>query len=103
MANIAKLMKQAAQMQRDMAQMQEKLAAQVVEAEAGGGAVKIAMTCGHEVVRLEIAPALLADPDPEFLADVLKAAINQVLQKVNETTRSEMGRLTGGMSIPGLM
>ncbi len=103
MPNIAKLMKQAAQMQRDMAQMQEQLASRVVEAEAGGGTVKVVMTCAHEITKVEISPALLEDPDAEFVAGVIKTAMNEALKKVTETTQGEMGRLTGGMSIPGIM
>ncbi|MCP5517498.1 MAG: YbaB/EbfC family nucleoid-associated protein [Verrucomicrobiales bacterium] len=103
MANIAKLMKQAAAMQRNMQQMQDELASRTVEAEAGGGAVKVTVTCGYEVTKIELSPALLQDPDPEFVAGAIKAAMNQALQKVSDTTREEMGRLTGGMSLPGLM
>lgn len=103
MANIAKLMKQAAAMQRNMQEIQEQLASRTVEAEAGGGAVKVTVTCGYEVTKVELSPTLLQDPDPAFVAEVVKAAMNQALQKVSETTREEMGRVTGGMNIPGLM
>lgn len=103
MANIAKLMKQAAQMQRDMQQAQEKLTELTVEAEAGGGAVKVVMSCANEVVSLTISPDLVASNDPKLLEDVVMSALNQAAEKVRETTASEMGRVTGGMNLPGLM
>ncbi|MCB1126342.1 MAG: YbaB/EbfC family nucleoid-associated protein [Verrucomicrobiae bacterium] len=103
MANIAKLMKQAAQMQRGMQEAQEKLAQTSVEAEAGGGAVKVVMSCANEVVSLTISPDLVASNDPKLLEDVVMSAMNQAAAKVRETTEREMGRVTGGMSIPGLM
>jgi DNA-binding YbaB/EbfC family protein len=103
MPNIAKLMKQAAQMQRDVQAAQQKLAETTVEAEAGGGAVKVVMTCAHQVRSLTIDPKLVAENDPKLLEDVILAALRQAGEKVEEVTKTEMGRVTGGLSLPGLM
>lgn len=96
-------MKQAALMQHDVQAAQQKLAQTTVEAEAGGGAVKVTMSGNHEVKRLTIAPELVASNDAKLVEDVVLAALQKATTQVEEVTSSEMGQVTGGLSLPGLM
>ena len=80
-ADIGQLMKQAQKMQAEMQKAQEELAELEVEGEAGGGLVRLVMTCRHEVRRVHIDPSLLAD-DRDMLEDVLVAAFNDAVRKV---------------------
>ncbi|MCI4441546.1 hypothetical protein EDC62_1135 [Tibeticola sediminis] len=96
---LAGLMKQAQAMQENLKRAQEELAHIEVEGEAGGGLVKVLMTCKHEVRRVTIDPSLLAD-DPEMLEDLVAAAFNAAVRKAAETEQEKLGKLTAGM--PGL-
>ncbi|MCE7902595.1 MAG: YbaB/EbfC family nucleoid-associated protein [Gammaproteobacteria bacterium PRO9] len=98
-ADIGSLMKQAQKMQAEMQKAQEQLASLEVTGEAGAGMVKIRMTCKHEVRGLSIDPALLGD-DREMLEDVLVAAFNDALRKVERTVQEKMGGVTAGMGLP---
>jgi nucleoid-associated protein EbfC len=96
---LAGLMKQAQQMQDNMKKMQEQLATVEVEGQSGAGMVKVVMTCKHDVKRVTIDPSLLAD-DKEMLEDLVAAAVNDAVRKVESTTQEKMGALTGGMNLP---
>ena len=96
---IAGLMKQAQQMQANMEKAQEQLAQLEVEGQSGAGAVKVVMTCKHDVKRVTIDPSLLAD-DKDMLEDLVAAAFNAAVRKAEETSQEKMGKLTAGM--PGL-
>jgi DNA-binding YbaB/EbfC family protein len=96
------LMKQAQQMQAKMAKAQAELENHKVEAEVGGGQVKVVMNGKHRVVSLEISPESLDPEDHEFLQDLIIAAINEGAEKVDALVEKEMGSVTGGMNIPGL-
>jgi DNA-binding YbaB/EbfC family protein len=96
---LAGLMKQAQQMQENMKKMQEQLATLEVEGQAGAGMVKVVMTCKHDVKRVTIDPSLLAD-DKDMLEDLVAAAMNDAVRKVEATTQEKMGSLTGGMNLP---
>jgi len=96
---LAGLMKQAQQMQENMKKMQEQLATVEVEGQAGAGMVKVVMTCRHDVKRVSIDPSLLTD-DKDMLEDLVAAAVNDAVRRVETTTQEKMGALTGGMNLP---
>lgn len=96
-------MKQAQAMQENMQKAQQELAQLEVTGEAGGGMVKLTMTCRHDVKRVEIDPTLMSDPDDkEILEDLVAAAMNDAVRKVERTTEEKMSGLTGGLNIPGM-
>lgn len=97
--NLAGIMKQAQQLQENMRKAQEELARLEVEGQAGGGMVKVVMTCRHDVKRVTIDPALLAD-DKEMLEDLLAAAVNDAVRRVETATQERMGGLASGMGLP---
>ena len=97
--DLGSLMKQAQKMQAQMQQAQEELAGLEVTGEAGGGLVQIRMTCKHEVRKLTIDPSLLGD-DREMLEDVLVAALNDTLRKVERTVQDKLGGMTAGLGLP---
>ena len=96
---LAGLMRQAQQMQENMRKVQEELAAMEVEGQSGAGLVKVTMTCRHDVKRVKIDPALLAD-DKEMLEDLVAAAMNDAGRKVEAAVQEKMGGLTGGLGLP---
>ncbi|MBL8200658.1 MAG: YbaB/EbfC family nucleoid-associated protein [Chromatiales bacterium] len=98
-ADIGSLMKQAQKMQAQMQKAQEELAGLEVTGEAGGGLVQLRMTCKHEVRKLTIDPSLLGD-DREMLEDVLVAAFNDALRKVERTVQDKLGGMTAGLGLP---
>ena len=99
---LAGLMKQAQAMQDNLKKAQEELATIEVEGESGAGLVKVVMTCKHDVKRITIDPSLLAD-DKDMLEDLVAAAFNDAVRRVESTTQEKMGRLTAGMpQIPGM-
>lgn len=93
------LMKQAQQMQENMRKMQEQLAQTEVEGQAGAGMVKITMTCRHDVRRVVIDPSLLSE-DKDMLEDLVAAAMNDAVRKVESVTQEKMGGFTAGMGLP---
>lgn len=101
--NQAQLMAQMKKMQQEMTKAQDELANTVVTGVAAGESVKVEMTCDHRVKAVKIAPEAVDPQDVETLEDLLTVALNDALKKVEETTQDRMGRLTGGMRIPGLM
>ena len=97
---LGQMMKQAQQMQEQMQEAQAALASMEVEGQAGGGMVKIKMSCRHEVHAIDIDPQLLND-DREMLEDILVAAFNDALRKVEATTKDKYSGLTSGLGLPG--
>lgn len=93
------MMKQAQQMQENMKRAQDELAKLEVVGESGAGMVKITMTCNHNVRRVDVDPALMAD-DKDMLEDLVAAAINDAVRKVGETAQEKMASVTGGMNLP---
>ncbi|NRA71755.1 MAG: YbaB/EbfC family nucleoid-associated protein [Gammaproteobacteria bacterium] len=93
------LMKQAQKMQDDMAKAQAEIAKMEVTGESGAGLVKIVMTGNHNVKRVDIDQALMAD-DKEMLEDLIAAAINDAARRVEENNKDEMAKVTGGMQLP---
>lgn len=97
--NLANIMKQAQQMQENMKAMQEQLASIEIEGQSGAGMVKVVMTCRHDVKRVSIDPSLLGD-DKEMLEDLIAAAVNDAVRRVETTAQEKMGSLTGGSGLP---
>jgi len=98
---LGNIMKQAQAMQENMQKAQEELANTEVTGESGAGLVEIQMTCRYDVRKVTIDPALMSD-DREVLEDLIAAAMNDAVRKVEKTTESKMGGLTSGLNIPGL-
>ena len=96
---IGNMMKQAQQMQENMAKMQAKLAEIEVEGASGAGMVKVVMTCKHDVRRVVIDPSLMTD-DREMLEDLVAAAMNDAVRKVEATVQEKMAGVTAGLPIP---
>ena len=93
------LMKQAQQMQAKMAKAQEELAQMEVTGEAGAGMVKVTMTGSHNIRRVNIDDSLM-DDDKDMLEDLIAAACNDAVRRVEEQNKEKMGALTGGMQMP---
>ena len=96
---IGQLMKQAQKMQADMKKAQEEMASIVVSGESGAGMVRIEMSCRHEVRRVEIADSLFGD-DKEMLEDLLTAAFNDAIRRVEKTVQEKFSGMTAGMGLP---
>ncbi len=101
--NQAHLMAQMKKMQQEMTKAQDELAQTVVTGVAAGENVRVDMTCDHRVKAVKIAKEAVDPDDIETLEDLVAVALNDALKKIDETTQNRMGRLTGGMRIPGLM
>lgn len=97
--NLADLMKQAQQMQEQMQKAQAKLADAEVTGEAGAGLVKVVMTGRHDVRRVTIDPSLLSE-DKEVLEDLLAAAVNDAVRRVEANSKDLLSGLTAGLNIP---
>jgi len=102
MSSIGKLMKQAARMQQQMEQVQAGLASRTVEATSGGGAVKVVAKCDGSIASIKIDPQALNPADAQLLEDMVLTATNQALSQAKAISEAEMGKLTSGLSLPGL-
>ncbi len=100
--NMQQLARQAQKLQQKMTEMQEELEAREYEATSGGGMVSVKVNGKKELLALSIKPEAVDPDDVEMLEDMVMAAINEALREATETTEREMGKLTGGMSMPGL-
>jgi DNA-binding YbaB/EbfC family protein len=96
------MLKQAQRMQDDMADLQENLDTREYEVSAGGGAVTVKINGKKEVQAIDIKPEIVDPDDIEFLSDILIAAINEAIRKVEDTNNEEMGKVTGGINLPGM-
>jgi DNA-binding YbaB/EbfC family protein len=99
---LAQIMKQAQQMQQKMARLQEEASQRTAEASVGGGAVTAVVNGKNQVVSLAIRKEAVDPEDVEMLQDLVVAAVNEALKKVQSEVAAEMERITGGLSIPGL-
>ena len=95
-------MKQAKKMQERMGQLQKELETKTVEAQAGGGMVRVVVNGKYEIVSLKIEKEVVNPEDIEMLQDLIAAAVNEGIRKSQEMASSEMGKITGGLNIPGL-
>lgn len=102
MANMQGMMKKVQKMQQDMLKMQEELKNRTVEATAGGGAVTVVVTGRKTIEKVTIAPSAVDPEDVEMLEDLVTTAVNEAMRKVDEMTEKEMGKITGGMKLPGM-
>ena len=96
-------MKQAARMQQQMEQVQAELGARTVEATSGGGAVKVTANCDGTIGAIKIDPQALNPSDAQLLEDMILTAANQALSQAKDIANTEMGKVTAGMNLPGLM
>lgn len=103
MANFGNIMKQAKKLQERMAKLQQELETRTVEASAGGGMVSVVVNGKFELVSLKIEKDVVNPEDVDMLQDLITAAVNEGIRKAQEMASSEMAKVTGGMSIPGLM
>ncbi|XOV82029.1 MAG: YbaB/EbfC family nucleoid-associated protein [bacterium] len=99
MKGIGDLMKQAQEMQSKMQDVQAKMATIEVQGESGAGMVKVTMNCRYEVKRVHIDPSLLSE-DKTVLEDLLAAACNDTVRRVEKTQAEQMSELTGGINLP---
>jgi len=98
-----KMLQQAQQMQAQMLEAQEEARAEVVEASAGGGMVTVVANGSQEILSIKIDPEAITPDDREMLEDLVLAATNEALRKAREMVTAEMGKLAGGLKLPGLM
>jgi len=103
MSSIGKLMKQAARIQRQMEEVQAQLTARTVEATSGGGAVKVVARCDGTIASIKIDPQAINPSDAQLLEDLIVTAANNALGQAKEISTAEMGKVTSGLSLPGLM
>jgi DNA-binding YbaB/EbfC family protein len=103
MSSIGKLMKQAAKMQQEMEKVQSELAQRTVEATSGGGAVKAVAKCDGTLASVKIDPAAISQSDPQLLEDLIVTAANQALTQAKEMATQEMGKVTSGFTLPGMV
>jgi len=102
MKDMGNMMKQAQQLQSKMMKLQEELAEKSVESSSGGGMVKVTANGRQQILSIQIEKEVVDPDDVEMLQDLVLAAINDALAKAQEMVSSEMGKLTGGLNIPGL-
>ena len=99
--NIAKMMKQAQEMQSKMKKIQEEVAAQHFESDSGGGAVKAKASGEGLLVEIKISPEVLSQKDPEILEDLILTAANAAIRQGKDHSQQRMSSLTAGMGLPG--
>ncbi|MDY6030034.1 MAG: YbaB/EbfC family nucleoid-associated protein [Acidaminococcaceae bacterium] len=102
MGNMQAMMKKVQKMQSDMVKMQEELKQRTVEASAGGGAVTVVVNGKKEVESIKLQPSAVDPEDVEMLEDMLLTAVNDGMKQIDELTEKEMGKITGGMKLPGM-
>ena len=100
--NQAAMMQQIQKMQADMAAKQEELENREYEVSAGGGAVTVKINGQKQILALDIAPEIVDPDDIETLSDILVAAVNEAIKRVEDTAAAEMEAITGAMNLPGM-
>ena len=103
MKGMGNMMKQAQKLQARMLKMQEELAEKTVESAVGGGMIKVVANGRQQIVSIRIEKEVVDPEDVDMLQDLMLAAVNDALAKSQEMVSSEMGKLTGGLKLPGLM
>jgi DNA-binding YbaB/EbfC family protein len=96
------LMREAQRLQQQMLELQEQVAQKKVQASAGGGMVTVEANGRQELTAIRIDPEVINPDDPQMLEDLVLAACNEALRKARELVQQELGKLTGGLRIPGL-
>ncbi|HPC84856.1 MAG TPA: YbaB/EbfC family nucleoid-associated protein [Smithellaceae bacterium] len=102
MHNIGNIVKQAKKMQEKMGRLQQELETRTVEAQSGGGMVRVLVNGKFEIVSLKIEKDVVNPEDIEMLQDLIAAAVNEGIRKSQEMASQEMAKITGGLAIPGL-
>ena len=102
MKGFGNLMKEAQRLQQQMQELQEQVAQKKVQATAGGGMVAVEANGRQEIVSIKIDPEVINKDDAQMLEDLVLAACNEALRKSRELVQQELGKLTGGLKIPGL-
>ena len=100
--NMQAMLRQAQKMQEDMAAKQAELEEREYEVSAGGGVVNVKINGKREILAIDLQPEIVDPDDIETLSDILVAAVNEAIKRVDETNNSELGKITGPMNIPGL-
>ena len=96
------MIRQAQKMQDEMAELQEELDAREYDISAGGGVVTVKITGTKEIKSIDIKPEIVDPDDIEMLSDILVAAVNEAIKRVEETNAEEISKITGGLSLPGM-
>ena len=103
LGDMGNLLKQAQEMQRQVDRVRSELRDRVVEGQAGGGAIRIELTTDrHEVKSVHVSPEVAGSRDPKLIEDLLVGAIQDALRRAEDDEREAIGRVTGGMQLPGL-
>lgn len=102
MGNMQGMMKKVQKMQAEMQKLQEELKTRTVDASVGGGVVTVVMNGEKEVQSVKIDPAAVDSEDVEMLEDLIVAAVNEAAHKVDDMMAQEMGKVTGGLKLPGM-
>ena len=100
---LGNMMKQAQKMQEDMQKAQQEIAQMEVTGQSGGGLVTVTIMGTHECRRVELDPSLMEDDDKEMIEDLVAAALNDAVQRLDATTKERMASVTAGMNLPGGM
>ena len=100
--NQAAMIQQVQKMQADMAAKQEELEAREYDVSAGGGAVNVKINGKKQILAIDIAPEIVDPDDIETLSDILVAAVNEAIKRVEDTSAAEMDAITGSMNLPGM-
>ena len=100
--DMEQIMNQAKQFQQKMGQIQEELAGKEMTSSVGGGMVTVTVNGKNELLAVHIDKEVVDPNDPEMLQDLIVAAVNDAMKKARDMAQAEMGKLTGGMNIPGL-
>ena len=101
-SGMAGMLKQAQKMQEDMETLKADLDEREYDVSAGGGVVKVKINGKMEIKNIEISPEIVDPDDIETLSDIIVAAVNEAINKVNSTNESEMGKITGALNLPGM-
>jgi DNA-binding YbaB/EbfC family protein len=96
------MIRQAQKMQEDMAAKQEELNAREYDISAGGGVVNVKINGQREILAIDLKPEIVDPDDIETLSDILVAAVNEAIKRVDDTNNAELNKITGPMNIPGL-
>ena len=100
--NMNAMLKQAQNMQEDMAALQEDLDAREYDISAGGGVVGVKINGKKEILSIDIQPEIVDPDDIETLSDILVAAVNEAIKRVEDTNNAEMSKITGSLGMPGM-
>ncbi|MDO5755412.1 MAG: YbaB/EbfC family nucleoid-associated protein [Tissierellia bacterium] len=102
MPNMNNMMKQMQKMQRELEKSQQEMEERIFTASAGGGSIEIKANGKNEILEVKIDPDVVDSEDMEMLEDLILVAVNDVLNKIEDENQKQVGKLTGGMNIPGL-